>query len=124
MNAVTLDVARTGDAPTRRATSHACVRYAQRVLGLSLDEHELRRRPALRSRCERGIARLLERASFARKEEHVEVWVARTRALVVSDSCVITVLVAPTSKGFGKRFYRARSGEGTGAAVVVKGGAS
>jgi len=107
VNAATLVLARNDDGPETRATAHACVRYAQRVLGLSLDEQDLRQRPALRGRCERGIARLMERASCARKSDDVEVWVARTRALVVKDSRVLTVLVAPTSRGFGKRFRRA-----------------
>ena len=91
--------------PAARATAHACLRYAQRVLGLSLDENALRGDPALRGRCERGIARLLERSSCARKGD-VEVWVARTRALVVQNSRILTVLVAPSSRGFGKRFFR------------------
>jgi hypothetical protein len=88
------------------------VRYAQRVLGLTVDERHLREHPALRGRCERGIARLLERASRARKDDdEVEVWVARTRALVVRRSKVLTVLVAPSERGFGKRFLRPRRAE-------------
>ena len=92
--------------PAVQATAHACVRYAQRVLGISLDEQRLREELALRRRCERGIGRLMERASCARRDADIEVWVARTRALIVAESRVLTVLVAPTSRGFGKRFFR------------------
>ena len=93
-------------APAVQATAHACLRYAQRVLALRLDEQRLRDAPDLRGRCERGIARLMDRASCARRDGDIEVWVARTRALVVTDSRVLTVLVAPTNRGFGKRFFR------------------
>ena len=93
-------------APAVRATAHACLRYAQRVLRLELGEEQLRRDRALRGRCERGIERLLQRAECARKGDDVEVWVARTRALIVKDSRVLTVLIAPSSRGFGKRFFR------------------
>ena len=93
-------------APPVRATAHACLRYAQRVLGLGLADEQFGGDRALRGRCERGIERLLERAEFARKEGEVEVWVARTRALLVQDTRVLTVLVAPTNRGFGKRFFR------------------
>jgi hypothetical protein len=92
--------------PAARATAHACLRYGQRVLGLHLDDEQLRNDWALRRRCERGIDRLLDRAQLARKDGEVEVWVARTRALLVQESRVLTVLVAPTSRGFGKRFFR------------------
>ena len=93
-------------APAVHATAHACLRYAQRVLGMRLDEQRLRDDPDLRGRCERGIARVMERASCARREGDIEVWVVRTRALVVTDSRVLTVLVALTNRGFGKRFFR------------------
>jgi len=93
-------------APAVRVTAHACLRYAQRVLGLELGEAELGRDRALRGRCERGIMRLMERAECARKGDDVEVWVARTRALIVKDARVLTVLVARSSRGFGKRIFR------------------
>jgi hypothetical protein len=93
-------------APAVQATAHACLRYAQRVLGMRLDEQQLRDDPDLRGRCGRGIARLMGRASCARRDGDIEVWVARTRALVVTDSRVLTVLVAFTNRGFGKRFSR------------------
>ncbi len=48
----------------------------------------------------------MERAVRARQDGRVEVWVARTRAMIVQDAHVITLLVAPSSKGFGKRFLR------------------
>jgi hypothetical protein len=82
------------------------MRYAQRVLGMTVDELELRADRALRGRCERGIGRLMERAVVARRDGRVEIWVARTRAMVVQDARVITLLVAPSSKGFGKHFLR------------------
>jgi len=99
-------------APAARATAHACLRYAQRVLGMTLDEEQLRTNWALRGRCERGIERLMERALCARKGDDIEVWVARTRAMVVQYARVLTVLVAPTSRGFGKRFLRQSSANG------------
>jgi hypothetical protein len=89
-----------------RATAHACLRYGQRVLGLPLEEEQIRRDWALRRRCEGGITRLMERAHLARTDGEVDVWVARTRALVVRDQSVLTVLVSATSRGFGKRFSR------------------
>jgi hypothetical protein len=73
---------------------------------MSLDEQRLREDLVLRGRCERGIGRLMDRASCARSDGDVEVWVARTRALIVTNSRVLTVLVAHTSRGFGKRFLR------------------
>ena len=93
-------------APAARPTAHACLRYAQRVLGRTLDEGQLRADPLLRARCERGIARLLVRAVCARRDGGIEVWVARTRAMIVQDAHVLTVLVAATDRGFGKRFLR------------------
>ena len=95
-------------APTSppRPTAHACLRYAQRVLGMTVDEHQLRADRALRGRCERGIGRLMESAVRARQDGRVEVWIVRTRAMIVEDAHVITLLVAPSSKGFGKRFLR------------------
>jgi hypothetical protein len=92
--------------PRPRPTAHACLRYAQRVLGMTVDELQLHTDRALRGRCERGIGRLMERAVRARQDDRVEVWVARTRAMIVRDAHVVTLLVAPSSKGFGKRFLR------------------
>ncbi len=86
-------------------TAHACLRYAQRVLGMHIDHDDLQKDAALRGRCERGIARLLERADCGKTEDG-EIWVTRTRALVVENAHVVTLLVAPTSKGFRKRFFR------------------
>ena len=40
------------------------------------------------------------------QDGRVEVWVARTRAMIVQDAHVITLLVAPSGKGFGKHFLR------------------
>jgi hypothetical protein len=92
--------------PPPRPTAHACLRYAQRVLGMTVDECQLRADRVLRGRCERGIGRLMEGAVRAHQDGRVEVWVARTRAMIVQDAHVITLLVAPSSKGFGKRFLR------------------
>jgi hypothetical protein len=89
--------------PPPRPTAHACLRYAQRVLGMTVDELQLRADWALRRRCERGIDRLMERAVRARQDGRVEIWVARTRTMIVQDAHVITLLVAPSSKRFGKR---------------------
>lgn len=89
-----------------RATAHACLRYAQRVLGMEIRECDLRNDPALRGRCARGIARLLERASPEGTVDGAEIRVAGTRALVIMNACVVTLIVAPTSKGFGKKFFR------------------
>jgi hypothetical protein len=79
-------------APAARPTAHACLRYAQRVLGMRVDEEQFRKNFALRRRCERGIGRLMDRAVRARADGPVEVWVARTRAMIVRDGCVLTIL--------------------------------
>jgi len=47
---------------SRRPTTHACARYAQRVLGMQVGELDILGNPALRGRCARGIERLLQRA--------------------------------------------------------------
>jgi hypothetical protein len=73
---------------------------------MTVDEVQLRADWALRGRCERGIGRLMERAVRAREDGPVEIWVARTRAMIVRDAHVITLLVAPSDKGFGKRLLR------------------
>lgn len=94
------------DVLSLRATNHACTRYAQRVLGMDVEERHLRANSVLRGRCARGIARLLQRARPGETTERGEVWIAGTRALVITNACVITLIVAPTSKGFPKRFFR------------------
>jgi hypothetical protein len=73
---------------------------------MSLDEWELRADWALRGRCERGIDRLLDRAELACEDHDGAVWVVWTRALIVRNARVITVLVSSTSRGFGERFHR------------------
>jgi hypothetical protein len=88
-----------------RVSAHAALRYAQRVLELRIDEHALRRDRALRARCERGVCRLFFRA-LPRSNGDVDVWVTGTRALVVKDGWVLTVLVARNAKGFSKFFLR------------------
>ena len=93
-------------AATARPTSHACLRYAQRVLGMTIEQEQLRANPALRGRCARGIGRLLERAALVRKDGGTEIWVTGTRAMIVQNANVITLLVASSSRGFGKRFRR------------------
>jgi hypothetical protein len=87
---------------------------------MTLEEDRLRADPALRGRCERGIARLLERAVRAHEDGSVEVWVTRTRAMIIRDAHVLTLLVAPTSRGFGKRFLRqANAGHREAAAFLL-----
>jgi hypothetical protein len=102
-------------AQTARPTTHACLRYAQRVLGMTIDEDRLMQDAALRGRCARGIGRLLERASCARRSDDAEIWVARTRALVVKNSRVLTILVAPKRRGSAK-WLRPTPGAGVSAA--------
>ena len=94
------------DVLSLRATTHACARYAQRVLGLSVGDAHLHDNSALRSRCARGIARLLERARWEGGTEDGEIWIAGTRALVIANARVVTLIVAPTSRGLPKRFFR------------------
>ena len=101
-----------------RVSAHAALRYAQRVLHLDIDETRLRRERALLGRCERGVARILDRAS-RRSNGDVDVWLAGTRALVVKDGFVLTVLVAPSAKGFSKFFLRRYGDLGIGAETTA-----
>jgi hypothetical protein len=94
---------------TARPTTHACLRYAQRVLGMTIEEEHLRADFALRGRCARGIGRLLERAVCARREESLEIWITGTRAIIVRNAHVLTILVASKTRGFGK-LLRQRQG--------------
>jgi hypothetical protein len=89
-----------------RATTHACARYAQRVLGMDVGELHVHNDPALRGRCERGIARLLERAQQRATAEGGQLWIAGTRALVIANAHVVTLIVASHRKGFSKKFFR------------------
>src|SRR5678816_4589840 len=71
-----------------RATVHACTKYAQVVLGLSVNDRDLVANPKLHGRCSRGIERLVERAqpapeSFA--DPGRSLLVVGTRALVVQE---------------------------------------
>lgn len=76
------------------------------MLGKSVGETDIHSDPALRGRCARGIARLSERARWEGHIEGGEIWIAGTRALLIKNACVVTLIVAPTSKGFSKKFFR------------------
>lgn len=99
-------------APTRtpRPTTHACLRYAQRVLSMTIEEEQLRADLPLRGRCARGIGRLLKRAVCARKDGNLEIWIVGTRAIIVRNAYVLTILVASKSRGFGKLLRQANDG--------------
>jgi hypothetical protein len=92
--------------PSLHATTHACTRYAQRVLGINVGEAHLHGDSKLRGRCARGIARLLERAHWEARTEDADIWIAGTRALVVKNACVLTVLTGPTKKRLSKKIFR------------------
>ena len=87
-------------------TTHACTRYAQRVLGLHVGQAHLLGDPALHGRCTRGVARLFERARLEVATADADIWIAGTRALVIQNGCVLTVITGSTSKELAKKFYR------------------
>jgi hypothetical protein len=93
---------------TLKSTLHACARYAQIVLGLNVGDRDLLADPKLYGRCSRGIDRLLERALPAGcLEDGRALLVVGTRALVVYDGRVMTIMAAPAhAKRFGKRLLR------------------
>lgn len=94
------------DAP--KPTHHACARYAQVVLGLRVNDRDLASDPKLYGRCARGVERLVARATPAKETlpDGRALLVVGTRALVVHDGRVMTLMAAPSARGFGKRLLR------------------
>jgi hypothetical protein len=86
--------------PALRPTLHAAVRYAQRVLQLTVTARDLVRDQALRKRCERGLMRiaqdvLLEGPQPVVSENgRVRAMVLRHRMLIVCDDTIVTVMVS------------------------------
>ena len=93
---------------TLKPTLHACARYAQIVLGLNVGDRDLLADSKLYGRCSRGIDRLMERALPAGTlDDGRALLLVGTRALVVHDNRVMTIMAAPhNAKRFGKRLLR------------------
>lgn len=89
------------DASSLLFTDHACVRFAQRVLGVAVNC--LKDAPALRERCLRGLRRLAREGRRIGSAARAVV-VRRTRALVLVGNVVVTVVTR--ERGFGKSYLR------------------
>ena len=89
-----------------RISEHARLRYAERILGRKLSYRRLLSDPKLHGRVRRGILRLLEGATEVGLDGDAAIFVNRSRALVIKNDCIVTVLASGTTGGFSKKKRR------------------
>ena len=91
----------------RRVSAHAKKRWTERVSRKPRTPAELLANPKENQRCENGVLKIFKKATHIGRSRGATVFVVRTRALIVKDGCVITVIVSGRPTGFGKRQCRA-----------------
>ena len=102
------------DAPTRSndilpalgVTLHAMERYSERISEQLVSGQELLWNRKLSRRIANGVARILKNATHWGRDDNGVVFVVRTRAVVVRDGRVVTVLRASGPLGFTRRKKR------------------
>jgi len=92
--------------PNFRVTLHAMERYSQRISKKPIAHRALFSNPKLSRRLANGVARILKNATHWGRSRGALVFVARTRALIVRDGQIVTVLRSSSPRGFTSRRQR------------------
>jgi hypothetical protein len=92
--------------PNFRVTLHAMERYSQRISKKPIAQRALLSNPKLSRRLANGVARILKNATHWGRSRDALVFVARTRAVIVRDGHVVTVIRAAGPLGFTRQKQR------------------